>query len=930
MAERLAPEKEAEWEAKMADPNVEVTPEQRAAWTWYREQFPVQEDKPLPDLVPEPAAAAPVDPRQSSSWYGRALEHLTGASSGMTGGGGGAYRPAADVTPGGGGTYEEKDLAPGAQTDASRNQYAAQRWALAEGLRLAPMLYTGPMAAAPYILRGTAATLPRVVNAVKGPAINAATNAALTYGSEHAANAVYPEKPTNPGAAAGWSAVPQYLFEQAGRYVKPAAQWLFKGWQATPEGRVVGETVESLGGKSTPAMYNEGYAPGGTQKGIELSPPGGHVRTVAEDAQRRVEAEVQRQRVSHTADKVDQESDRLLAPVAAQSNPAALDTTPELAQMSLGKQLEKVDTYVHKNFQDMDTHLAQLPAGWRGQPVPGGTSAAQTALTSFSASPDPAAVALATRMGKADALTAALPASASVGALTQAYKETRGALHQAEQLLAQIRSRRPPGTVPNPRQAPNPLEQALEHDVIPALHQQLTPLEQHLSPYLVDITAPKQWAQGRVGRWEDGLKTMTPEEASKALIPQDVKAAQELLAKDDFVTFQEAQQYRSDLLKVSRTRGPNIGDSASKEAGEASRVIWQAMNARAQTVPGLKAMHDFANVQFAKAAEMWNSPYLMEKTDANLDDLLTGLIESKRPNDMKTLREALGQHPNGRPVFDDVAQMWLTQKLEAAKRHGGGEISNARALLNELENMTEQVERQVFPGGELFHARQQLRNVVDMQDAVKIARQGDTASAHELQKLKTRLSGDPALWEAVQSDVLAGVLKPAESQVHGATILSGLDSLRNIKGVLFRPDQFEALDRLAKTTTALQKSAVSRSSHWSPVVRAFEHGGVMVALGGLAYYTGHPGAAAAAGAAYMIGTAALSRMLTNPKIVHALADGFATSRSAQDASRIFGTIMGELASKGMSGDIEALTEQQIKDLEAQKQARGGKPLPPMP
>ena len=930
MAERLTPEKEAEWEAKMADPAADVTPEQRAAWTWYREQYPKEAPAPLPPLVPEPAEPAPRDPRADSPWYQRAWEHVTGASAGMPGGQYGGYRPPADVAPAGGGSYEPEDVSPGGQTDAARSMAEGTRWALAEGVRLAPMLYTGPVAPAAYRIGG--AVLPRVVNAVKGPAMNAATNWGLTNVSERAANQVYPEKPTNPERAAWTSAVPQYLFEQAGRYVKPAAQWLFRNWQATPEGRIVGETVEGVGGKATPAMYSGDYWPTGTEKGLELSPTGGHMRQVAKQDLRLLEDEVQRQRVPHTADRVDQEADRLLRPVGAQSTPGALDTTPELSQRSLAKQLEATDQYVHKNFQDMDVHLARQPLPWTGaaQLPPGGYSHAQAALTSMAVTPDPAAVALATRMGKAESLTAALPAQATVGEVTLAYKETRGALRQAEQMLEEIRRRRPPGQAPHPRQAPNPLEQALEYDVIPVLQQSLTPLEQHLSPYLVDITAPKQWAQGRVGRWEDGLKTMTPEEASKALIPQDVKAAQELLAKDDFVTFQEAQQYRSDLLKVSRTRGPNIGDSASKEAAEGSQVIWQAMDARAQTVPGLKPMHDFANKQFAQAAEMWNSPYLMDLTDASLDDLLTGLVKNERPNDMKTLREALGLGTTGRPVLDDVAQMWLTRKLEAAKRHGGGEISNAKSLLNDLENMTDQMEKQVFPGGELYRVRGELRKVVDMQDAVAIARKGDEASAHELQKVKTRLSSDPALWEAVQSDVLAGVLKPAGSQVKGQSIMDGLDQLRNVEKVLFRPDQFEALDRLAKTTAALQRSAVSRSTHWSPVVRQLEHGGFLLGLGGLAYATGHPGAAAALGAGYVIGVPALGRLLTNPKVVHALADGFATSRSAQDASRVFGAILGELTSKGMSGDIEALTQPQMEELERQERARGGQPLPMAP
>lgn len=483
----------------------------------------------------------------------------------------------------------------------------------------------------------------------------------------------------------------------------------------------------------------------------------------------------------------------------------------------------------------------------------------------------------------------AMGPSVSLDTAMDLQRTVSGFLKEAEQLAA--------------RDPKSLLTQSINDKLRPALGEAQQAINAAIAPYAVSLQAAKRNAEQIVAR--AGVSDAVLEGLLSAgnitgqTVDPDVLLAYHLLKQPDFVNFSQAHGLRHEWLAASRLPGhPLIGESTvTRSKGMADLIdgSMQAMTSRMQ--PEMTTAWKTMDQQYKGLAQLYNSEYIGEVAGKNLDDILTQLIRTDRPNDIKALRDALGMNPQGGEMIEDVAQMWLTKRIEMATAQSTGQ-TNIKEVLDTLDAMPPATAAALFPRYPIAAVRQQLRQQVDMRAAVDVAGQGLKAEARELQILKNRIN-DPARWDAVVSDTLAPMFKGDLEPFSPEQLLTNLQSLRNVKDVLFAPGHYDELTRLAHTTRMVQDTMPSGHMHWVPAVRFLSHNAVApLAIHWLA------GPYVAGG--FVVSSAGLSWLLSQPWATTLLTRGVAQPHSSQRAMEMAGMILGQLQAHGLGSEVTML------------------------
>jgi len=785
---------------------------------------------------------------------------------------------------------------PGEARDARESYQQTQSGVVRQILENAPSLL--PFSWAPRAVTAGTKWLPWLAQKAVPLAKRGATMFGVQDLAVRAANAGDPWNYTNPEISALLNAggevlggVAEDALRAGGRLIRPPWQET-PGTVAMPGGVEHRQVLERLDAPMAPGMVSDDFFPKIVDVGLQHTPLGGRARGVYKAAQKKLDAELLRHKAQHPGGTVTAQTDQVSADVLQHQSQQAISQTPE----AIRTRWEDVIATAEKKH---DQIYSDLTADYRSRPIPWHFGKKRvpylTKVEDLLLDPSLAArqggIGENSIFGETVRLMQALDGLPDTMTLDGALDMQRAVGEQIASVnahLADVAADPSHGSL---------LTESIRKKVLPALGQAKQQLDEFVRPYLIDLSAPKDKARQVIHAWETrGTKVpqtmLEGADAGKVGYLEDpqVMAARTLLEKPDFVLFDEAHALRSDFGKIARAPGQNIGNTAGKQAEELKNSIDGAMKVTADRMsPEMTAHWRRVDGIYKEDAQVLNSPLLKEFAGKNLDDIMTTMIQAKRPGDMKTLRQVFGDQ-----TMNDAGQMWLTQRIREATDPTTGKLTSMQDLLETLNTVTKETEQAVFPGG-LMGIRNRLRQGIDLEAAVKEVAKGADADPRVLATLKTRVN-DPAMWAAVQSDVLAPMLTSGTDPIKGATLLDGLNKLPDaVRHALFDPAHYKELMHLAHTSRAVEQVANRSHLSWSPLVRRIEHGLILTGLG---YWTGDP----LAPMAYFIGTAGMAKLLTNPKTVQLLTRGMTTAPTQYSYGEIVGKILGQAHAMGLAGE----------------------------
>jgi hypothetical protein len=754
------------------------------------------------------------------------------------------------------------------------------------------------------------------------------------YGAQQvatrAANVVDPEHYTNPNTSAAWTAGG----EAGGRLLAAVPQWGLQkvkdAWTPTPYQADIIKTVEDLHGPTTLGMGSEKAWPQWTDVGLTHSALGGRVRNVYEQAKTLVDEALDAVRGRHPGGTVDEAIDTMTGAVKAQAHGPLLDQVPRQVRDTTARVIDATEAKHVQAYQDLDTSYRQQMVHWRPSAIQVPTVTSEADLLVHPGMKPPGGLGPGSIFTETVQLTNGLrnlPPAVTLDGIYDMYVRNHALMREALTHVEEAEK-----TAAASGQALSPLTQSIKLKVLEVLGTNQDLLNKQLAPYLVDRGGAQEVAKRVIGTWEESLKVpelaMQRGQAGRVGILEDpqVMAARSLLEKPRYGLFTDVHQDRQQFLQIGRMQGPNLGNNIAREANEVAGALDATIDRTGNRIaPKLSPQWRSANAAYKADAEVLNSPLIQELAEKNLDDILTTSVMNERPNDLKTLRKFLGKNAVGADVMDEVADMWLTRKISKFTDPLTG-VLDTRGLRDELHELTAVAEHQLFPRG-LRPVKQRLRQAIGMEDAVGEIGQGEKASVFKLRQHKNTV-GDPALWQHVQSDVLATILTGKKGlPLDGDHILTALGKIDKISGVLFDPDHLKELTALAHTSRVLQQVHQSGKLAWSPMVRMIGHGVLIpgAVAGATQYVTGDPYKAALAGGAYLVGTAGLSALLTNQKAVGYLRRLMSTPANTQAYGELLGAFMGELAARNMSHLIERVPTPETPQVQGPPEVSGRGP-----
>jgi len=862
----------------------------RSAWDWGKRLV-----EPSQGAAGE-GAAAPADPRATSPWYQSLVK---GYSYGDPMDPTSAIERAKDEHP-----DKAAQLEQGYQGGVAQGQREMLEWLPTIIAAIYP-----PAGAAAGAYKGAAA----LYHAVGQPLLRAAYTYLGQNAAERLANIVDPAHKTDPEQAAMSEATGEFVGSLLGRGVDKVAggvnRLLRNSFGETAEGTVRREVLEGLGEQPTLGMVSEKYWPKGVDTVLSHQPFTERVRGRYESVQHTLQQELDRHSALHPGSRVTERSQPLIADVEAVSTPAILHSAPRVLRTTRDEMITSVNKDLDAVYGRLDTDYLTRPLNW-GSAKPNLPSlyGMQDLLTDPNLLPQVGGGSL---FGDVVRLNQALLQAPDTITLASAYDLLKTVRAKTAEVYQEIHLK---DELVKQGQPASPLTESLQKKVLPELGKIEDQLNQLVRPYLVDMTEAKRKAAGLLHDWEEvapGQFKMTQAslqggQAARFAVMDDphIQAARGLLLQPNFMSFVDAHQARAKLYQVARQEGPLVDNIIAKNGQEMGDLVDKAMTATATRIsPNLEPHWRDANRIYSEAKSVYDSALMHEFKDMNLDDILTKLVKTKRPNDMAMLRDALGKNPAGADVFDTASQMWLTTQIEEAKRLGGPAGMDTAHLLKTFKTVDEATERALFPRGELSVLKDKLERVRTMELAVDEASSAGKVDALKLYNYRQALSG--AEWQSVQSDTLAHMFTGGTDPVSGKKLLDGLNKLHkaNAAGVLFQPDHLNELQRLAHTARYMEDAGLSGKMHWNPLIRMGEH--AMPAGAGLLIYaaTHNPALAAAGAASWVVSSQGLAYLLTQPQVVKLLTQGMTMPVTAQQAGELTGMILAQLNNGGYQKEV---------------------------
>ena len=893
----MSPEQEDRWQRDLSEGK--LTPEETATWEAYLSQKPqLPPEAPTITTRPEPPPAPPKppalqfppgDPRNDSPWYQSTLEKYA-LGTGLPEEGTAWGPPVLGTT------------TPGEQADA-RKAYqetlgTGARVAVEGGASLVPLSWPGRVGSAaakwgPWLWETAKELVPRAIK-----------SGLTSGGATMVANVVDPATYTPPLEAVAWNAGGELTGGVAEDVVKGAGAYLRRPWQETsPWGTVHREVIERAGGQVTPAMVTERKFPQLVENVLMHTPAGGRTENVYTATRGKLQQEMKGLQGQHPGGKVTTEVADLNQQVQAHALHGAVNPTAQEIRGTTARVIKETEAKHVKSYADLDAAYRQQSVNWGGsQPKLPAVTRPEDLLTN-------PALMTTHQIGPGSIFhqTAQmveamrnLPPTVTVDTLIDMQKTVEKLMLEGQQHIDEALE----------LQKTNPaawteLTTSIQKNVLGALADTNHLLYTHLKDFMVDRGPAQEVAKQVISNWEKSAKV--PESAMQkggpgrvgVLEDPQVMAARSLLEKPRYALLSEAHQDRSQLLKIGGVPGANMGNEIAREANEMAQALDVALEGTGSKLHGgvqapggsIEAQRRAANRAYKEDAEVLNSPLMQELADKNLDDIINTFVDTNRANDMKTLRATLGKNRFGQDVMDDGAQMWLTKQIEAFT-DSAGTLDHA-GLLKRLDTVKPEAAQALFPGRSLDGVRNRLRQGVDMEAAVKEVRSA-APDYVKLQQMKTRIN-DPRLWQAVQSDVLAPLLKGDADPLKGAALIEGLEAMgKEVTGVLFTPAHLKSLQHLGHTVRALDEAGTHLA--YAPMIRKTAHG---LAILGLGAYTGGTDVPMF----YMLGAAGISRALASPKVVQLLTRGLTTNPSKHAWGEVIGSLIGELHSLGLSNEL---------------------------
>lgn len=863
-------------------------------------ETPTLTARPTP---PPPAPAAPKppalqfppgDPRNDSPWYQSTLEKYA-LGTGLPDEGTPWGPPVLGTT------------APGEQADA-RKEYqetlgTAARLGLEGGASLLPMTWPGRVGSTaakwgPWVWETAKELVPRAIK-----------SGLTSGGATMVANVLDPATYTPPWEAVAWNAGGEALGGVAEDVLKGTGAYLRRPWQETsPWGTVHRQVIEGAGGQVTPAMVTERKFPQLVENVLMHTPAGGRTEDVYTATRGKLQQEMKALQGQHPGGKVTTEVADLNAQVQAHALHGAVNPTAEEIRGTTARVIKETEAKHVQSYADLDAFYRQQPVNWgASQPRLPAVTKPEDLLTDprLMTTHQIGPTSLFHQTAQMVEAMRNLPPTVTVDTLIDMQKTVEKLMLEGQKHIDEALE----------LQKTNPaawteLTTSIQKNVLGALADTNHLLYTHLKDFMVDRGPAQEVAKGVIGNWEKSAKV--PESAMQkggpgrvgVLEDPQVMAARSLLEKPRYALFSEAHQDRSQLLKIGRVPGANMGNEIAREANEMAQALDVALEGTGSRLHGgqhapagsLEARRRHANAAYKEDAQVLNSPLMQELADKNLDDIINTFVQTNRANDMKTLRATLGKNRFGQDVMDDGAQMWLTKQIEEfTDEHG---TLDHAGLLKRLREVKPEAAQALFPGQSLAGVRNRLSQGVDMEAAVKEVRSA-APDYVKLQQMKTRIN-DPQLWQAVQSDVLAPLLKGDVDPLSGAALLDGLKAMgTEVTGVLFTPAHLQALQHLGHTVRALDQAGTHIA--YAPMIRKTAYG---LAILGLGAYTGGTDAPMF----YMLGAGLMSRALASPKVVQLLTRGLTTNPSKHAWGEVIGSLMGELYSLGLSNEVVPVSQ----------------------
>ena len=877
-----------DWEEALQKGDLE--PEDRIFWAEEREKYL--------DLIRPPEVQGPPPPPKTWVDYARGAFGRIGEGATTVdpmGGSQPTIPPSTDPATG-------EPLAPGEVSDWVKRSDEGSRYGARLALEHSPdvlsMLH--PFTATYALLQKA----PWLISKMGPMALRALQYGLAQEAATRTANVVDPTNYTDPNVSAAYTVGGEML----GRAATKVPEWgltkFYDAWKSTPYQADVVEQVEKLGGRTTLGMGSEKAWPQWSDVGLTHAPLGGRMRNIYDASKKLIDDALEGVRARHPSGKVDEAVHQGSRAVQRQAVPTALDDVPRGVRKTTQEVIDATNLKHHQSYEALDNVYRQYQVPWsQSQAQLPAVTKAEDLLTDPNLMQihaiEPASIfhrtaALVEEMRQ-------LPPTVTLDELITAQKKVNDLMLEGQRHVNEAYGAR----VRDPASW-SELTTSIQKNVLGTLADTNNLLYGHLRPYMVDRGPAQEVAKKVIGNWEKSL--MVPETAMQrgnpgrvgVLEDPQVEAARTLLEKPKYALFMEAHNDRALLEKIGRMKGPNMDNTIAREAKDMAKAMDTSMTATGDALtPQLTPAWRATNAAYKQDAQLLNSPLIQELAEKDLDDILLTSVMNERPNDLKAIRAFLAKHPGGGTTLDDVGEMWLTRKI-MAHTDNDTKVLNLRGLRDDLNGLTRNVEKELFPGG-LTTVRQKLTQGIGMEDAVAEVMKGDKSSAFKLRQLKNQVN-DPALWQEVQSDFLAKILHGKEGlPLDGDHILTELGKTHHLNQVLFEPAHLKELTALAHTSRVLNQVVQSGKLAWAPMVRQIGHGVVLPGIVGGATYavTGDPTKAVLAGGTYLLGTTGLAYVLTQPRLVPIMRRMMSTPANTRAYGELLGAFVGELKARNM-------------------------------
>jgi len=365
-----------------------------------------------------------------------------------------------------------------------------------------------------------------------------------------------------------------------------------------------------------------------------------------------------------------------------------------------------------------------------------------------------------------------------------------------------------------------PLAEYVNRSLVPELGQTLTQVNKLLEGRMVNLQPLKAEAQNILSGYAKSLQL--PQEILEgagsmgkvpALEEAHIMAARNILKKENFVQFDEAQQILADLNALRRHAGPNIGNAPS-DAGKTLRdILWgdsatgvegEMFKTAKRLDPSIEPAFRSAQQLYERGASLYNSPLIMELSKASLDDILTKIVQNERPEDLRMLHAVLGDH-----LFDRVGQMWL-KRVEQASTNPVTKVVSPGQVQERLAELRPIAEEQLFPQGQIARLKVQTDRTAAMEQAL---RETNPRVYDDLTRQMTRPDASQ-VGEIRLSQILEKNTDPVTSVINFDAALSAIQDLHatGMAEKLWPGTQLGKIQDSLRQASALKRSLTTDNS----------------------------------------------------------------------------------------------------------------------